>query len=221
MTRTAFVVLASAVALLAAAAETRSTTSPADQPAAAALAATQPPAPPGRGPRRAVQVMGLSSPAWPEGGRIPARYTQAGRELSPPLVWDNVPNGVESFVLLVRDPHTAIGGNPDEVLHWLLWNIPGSARGLPEGVPHGDELPDGTRQISVSGPYYRGPGAPADGPAHHYVFELFALDAKLDVPAGGSSPAATRAAVMAAMAGHVIGKGAYVGRFRRGAAGSW
>jgi len=58
-------------------------------------------------------------------------------------------------------------------------------------------------------------GAPRAGVAHHYVFELYALDVALDVPAVGASPAETRAAVMAAMAGHVRGKGVYVGLFKR------
>ena len=168
-----------------------------------------------RGGRRAVQIMALSSPAWPEGGRIPSRHTQAGPELSPPLTWSNVPDEVASFVLVVHDPHATVGATTDDVLHWMVWNIPGSATGLPEGVPHGNELPDGSRQISISGPYYRGPGAPAAGPTHDYVFELYALDIKLDIPAVGQSPAATRAAVIAAMAGHVRGKGAYVGLFKR------
>jgi phosphatidylethanolamine-binding protein (PEBP) family uncharacterized protein len=76
-------------------------------------------------------------------------------------------------------------------------------------------LPDGARQISQSGPYYRGPGAPASGPAHHYVFELYAVDGPIAVPAVGQSPAATREAVMAAMVGRVRGKGVYVGLFKR------
>ena len=67
--------------------------------------------------------------------------------------------------------------------------------------PATSQRPDGTRQISATGPDYRGPGAPASGPAHHYVFELFALDTTLDVPAVGASPPQTRAAVVAAMAG--------------------
>ena len=90
-----------------------------------------------------------------------------------------------------------------------------AARSLPEGVPQGATLPDGSRQISVTGPNYRGPGAPASGPPHHYVFELFALDALIDVPAVGASPAQTRAAVIAAMAGHVRGKAVYTGLYKR------
>ena len=97
----------------------------------------------------------------------------------------------------------------------MLWNIPGEIRSLPEGVPQGSQLPDGTRQISVTGPYYRGPGAPATGNAHHYLLELLALDTMLDVPAVGASPPQTRAAVVAAMAGHVRGKAVYSGTFKR------
>ena len=82
-------------------------------------------------------------------------------------------------------------------------------------MPHGPTLADETRQISVCGPYYRGPGAPAAGPPHHYVFELFALDAPIDVPAVGASPQQTRAAVVAAMATHVRGKAVYTGLFKR------
>ena len=74
---------------------------------------------------------------------------------------------------------------------------------------------DRLRQISATGPNYRGPAAPASGPFHHYVFEIYALDVWIDVPAVGQSPAATRTAVMAAMAGHVRGKGVLTGRYRR------
>jgi len=174
------------------------------------------PQPGGRGGGRGgVQVMALATPAWPDGGAIPAKYTQAGDQVSPPLTWSNVPDGVTSFVLVAHDLDAAAGNGTDDILHWMLWNIPGTARSISEGVPQGSQLPDGTRQISASGPYYRGPGAPAQGPAHHYVFELFALDSPIDVPPLGASPAQTRAAVAAAMAGHVRGKAACVGLFRR------
>jgi Raf kinase inhibitor-like YbhB/YbcL family protein len=175
----------------------------------------QPP-PGGRGGGRgSVPVMTLATPAWPDGGTIPAKYTQAGDQVSPPLTWSNVPDGVMAFVLVAHDLDAATGNGTDDILHWMLWNIPGTARSLSEGAPQGSQLPDGTRQISVSGPYYRGPGAPAQGTPHHYVFELFALDSPIDVPAVGASPAQTRAAVVAAMAGHVRGKAAFVGLFKR------
>ena len=171
--------------------------------------------PGGQGRRGGVQVMTLTTTAWPDGGTIPAKYAQPGEQVSPPFTWSNVPDGVVSFVLIARDLDAATGNGTDDILHWMLWNIPGQSRGLPEGIPSAPQLPDGTRQISVSGPYYRGPGAPAAGPPHHYTFELFALDSTIDVAAVGQSPQQTRAAVVAAMAGHVRGKAAYVGRFKR------
>jgi Raf kinase inhibitor-like YbhB/YbcL family protein len=168
----------------------------------------------GRG-RGAVQVMTLTTSAWTDGGQIAIKYTQAGEEVSPPLTWSNVPEGVVSLVLIAHDLDGAVGNGTDDLLHWLLWNIPGNATSLPEHVPTAPQLPDGTRQISATGPNYRGPGAAAAGPAHHYVFELFALDVMLDIPAVGAAPPQTRAAVLAAMGGHVRGKAACVGLFRR------
>ena len=169
----------------------------------------------GGGRGRGVQVMTLTTTAWPDGGTIPAKHAQPGRDVSPPLAWSNVPETAASFVLIVHDLDAVTGPGTDDTLHWLVWNIPGATRSLPEGVPQGATLPDGSRQISATGPNYRGPAAPATGPPHHYVFELFALDGMLDVPAVGASPAQTRAAVMAAMAGRVRGKAVYVGLYKR------
>jgi Raf kinase inhibitor-like YbhB/YbcL family protein len=160
-------------------------------------------------------VMTLTSTAFPDGGLIPVKYTQAGDQASPSLSWSAVPEGTASFVLIVHDIDAATPNGTDDILHWMLWNIPATVTSLPERVPSMSQLPDGTRQISATGPYYRGPGAPAAGPAHHYVFELFALDAMVDVPAVGAAPPQTRAAVVAAMAGHVRGKAACVGLFKR------
>ena len=176
----------------------------------------QPGAQPGGGRGRGgVQVMALTSSAWSDGGLIPVRYTQAGDETSPPLAWSRAPAGTVSFVLIVHDLDAAAGNGTDDMLHWMLWNIPATATSLPEHVPAVSQLPDGTRQISATGPTYRGPGAPAAEPVHHYVFELYALDATLDVPAVGPSPAQTRGAVVSAMAGHVRAKAVYVGLFKR------
>lgn len=201
--------------------------------AAAASAQPQPSSQPPPRPR-AVQVMALESSAWADGGAIPAKHAQTGRDVSPPLRWTGAPEGTTSFVVLARDLDTLPPGGGDDLLHWLVWNIPGSATSLPEGVPQGNapapapgggggggfggapRVPtDGPRQISGTGPYYRGPAAPALGPPHHYVFEVFALDTWVDVPAVGQSPAATRAAVVAAMSGHVRGKGTLFGTYRR------
>jgi Raf kinase inhibitor-like YbhB/YbcL family protein len=166
--------------------------------------------------------MTLVTTAWPDGGVIPLRYTQAGPELSPAIQWTGVPPNTESFVLMFYDADTVVNNSTDGLLHWMLWNIPGTATGVQQGLPDGFELPDGTRQISVSGSRYRGPGAPASGPMHHYVMELYALDSKLDVkinPQGPQEPnpnvQATRRAILEAMVGKIRGKAAYVGRFRR------
>jgi len=170
----------------------------------------------GRG-RGAVQIMTLTAP-WALGAEIPVRYTQAGDEVSPALNWDNVPERIVSFALIVHDVSAPAGQGTDDVLHWMVWNIPAAARALPEGVPQGPQLPDGMRQLSVTGPNYRGPGAPASGPAHVYMVELFGLDSMIDVPAVGAqgvSVPQTRAAVVAAMAGHVRGKAVTSGVFKR------
>ena len=147
--------------------------------------APQAPGAPGAPPQqnnrpRAVQVMTLTGP-WPDGGAIPAPFSQAGRDQSPALSWSNVPEGVTSFALIVHDLDAAIGNGTDDLLHWMVWNIPGTEKGVPAGVPQGPTRPDGSRQIGASGPYYRGPAAPASGPAHHYVFELYALDTTVNV----------------------------------------
>ena len=169
----------------------------------------------GRGP--AVPPLLMTSAAWPDGGVIPDKYTQAAgpAAVSPALQWSQVPPGTQSFVLLLHDPEPVLNkGSKMDITHWLIWNIPGTSTGLPEGVAQG-ELPDGSRQVSLRGNAYMGPGAPA-GPYHHYTFELYALDTKLEVPQGTpQEAAATRTAVVNAMDGHVLGKAVLVARFHR------
>jgi Raf kinase inhibitor-like YbhB/YbcL family protein len=195
------------------------TTGAARQPQQQTGAPPQTPQPPGqrgrgRG-RGAVQVMTLTTTSWQDGGAIPHKHAQAGEELSPPLAWSNVPEGVASFVLIAHDLDATSGGGSNTVLHWLVWNIPGDVTSLSEGIPAAPQLPGGARQISATGPEYRGPGAPASGPRHHYVFELYALDSMLEVPALGASPSDTRTAIMTAMAGHIRGKAVLVGLYKR------
>jgi Raf kinase inhibitor-like YbhB/YbcL family protein len=158
--------------------------------------------------------MRLSSPAFADGAEIPSKYTQAGDQVSPALVWTNAPPGTVTFVLHMRDPDVTRNRTTEDNLHWLVWNIPASATGLPEGVPAGALRPDGSQQTSASGPVYRGPGAAANGPFHHYTFEIYALDTRLDVKAS-ADPFDTRTNVMAALQGHVLGKAVYVGLFHR------
>jgi Raf kinase inhibitor-like YbhB/YbcL family protein len=155
----------------------------------------------------------ITSTAFEDGGIIPSKYTQSdSHPVSPKLEWTNVPANTASFVLILHDPDVALQKKTDDVLHWMIFNIPGSSQGLPEGVSAEPRLPDGTVQAKNlrGGVGYMGPGAPAAGPHHHYTFELFALDTKLDL-----GPDATRAEVLKAMDGHILGKGVLVGRFHR------
>jgi Raf kinase inhibitor-like YbhB/YbcL family protein len=165
-------------------------------------------------------AMTLTIAAFPDGGQIPVKFSQAapgaapGEGTSPAITWANVPAGTQSFVLNMRDMDVARNRGTEDQAHWVVWNIPASATGLPEGVPKGSKLQDGSYQISATGPVYRGPGAAATGPQHHYMFELYALDAKLEVePAADAFE--TRANVMKAMQGHVLAKAVYGGLFKR------
>ena len=172
----------------------------------------------GRGPAPA--PMTLTIAGFPDGGQFPVKFSQAapgvatGEGTSPAMTWANVPSGTQSFVINMHDMDLARNKTTDDQAHWVVWNIPATATGMPEGVPKGSQMPDGSYQISATGPMYRGPGAPATGPFHHYVFELYALDTSLDVkPAGDAFE--TRAKVISAIQGHVLAKAVYGGLFRR------
>jgi Raf kinase inhibitor-like YbhB/YbcL family protein len=167
-----------------------------------------------RGP--AGPPMTLTTTGWQDGSMIPAKYTQAvPMPVSPALIWTNAPAGTQSFVLHFHDPDVALNGSTNDQVHWLVWNIPATTTSFAEGMPAGPMLPDGSRQISASGQTYRGPGAPATGPYHHYTFEIYALDIKLDTVEPGANEQETRTKVMAAMQSHVRGKAVMVGLFRR------
>jgi Raf kinase inhibitor-like YbhB/YbcL family protein len=121
--------------------------------------------------------------------------------------------GTVEFVLIMNDPEPvrpALSATGD-ILHWLVAKIPATTTSLPEGAGAADSkmLPPGARLVQA----YRGPGAPAAGPRHHYTLTLYALNAALDLPAN-----ADRAAVMAAMDGKVLGRGIFGGRFMQTAA---
>jgi len=157
----------------------------------------------------------LAISGWPDGDDIPLKYTQAvPAPISPAMSWSNVPTGTRSFVLHFHDPDVSINRTTATQVHWLVWGIPGTATSLAENLPQGPQLPDGSRQISASGQIYRGPGARAAGPKHHYTFELYALDTTIDVPMGANEQE-TRTAVMAAIQGHILGKAVYTGLFKR------
>jgi Raf kinase inhibitor-like YbhB/YbcL family protein len=173
---------------------------------------------PGGPPR---PVLSVTSSAWPDGGEVPMHNAGRGDNKSPAFEFHwtvgNTPSapadGLQTYAVILHDIENA-GPNKSTVdtLHWSAFNIPGTAKGLPEGLG-GGELPDGTRNGPGIGgrggapAAYFGPGAGV-GPFHHYVFEFYALDTKLDLPA-----TTTREDLMKAMDGHVIGKAAYVGRF--------
>jgi hypothetical protein len=173
---------------------------------AQAPATPRPPAKPG---------LTLTTTAFEDGGIIPSKYSMyasPAATVSPALAWTHVPDGTVSFALILHDPDTSSAKTTEEMLHWLIFNIPGTATGLPEGVPSVAQLPDGTIQALNQWKRvgYAGMGMGSAGPYHHYTWELFALDAKLML-----GPDATRADVMAAMNGHILDKGVLVGRFHR------
>jgi len=147
-----------------------------------------------------------------DGGRIPNKYTCAASPMSPSpaITWSGAPASAQSYALVMHDPDPVLGGSAtNDVLHWAIFDIPGDAKGLPEGVKGGDQA-DGSKQINnITGmPAYLGPCAPPGHGDHHYTFELFALNAKLGLPASTS-----RADLMSAMNGKVIAKGVYIGIF--------
>ena len=176
----------------------------------AAVAQTPPAAPANRPP-----PLMLSSSAVQDGGVVPDKYTAASQSpVTPPLAWSNIPATAQSLVLIVHDVDVVmqrgLGDNP----HWIVFNIPTTTTSLAEGLPSTATLPDGSVQMSRPGrngaPATAGyfPFAPPPGFVHHYDFDLYALDTKLDLP--GTT---TRDDLLKAMEGHVIGKAAYFGRF--------
>jgi len=148
---------------------------------------------------------------YADGSAMPAKSGCANGNMavSPKIDWSGVPAGTMTFAVILHD--TDVDVNGEDVLHWAIFNIPGTATGLPEKVPTTADLPDGSRQLNniARSVGFFGPCPPAPT-VHHYIIEAYALDAKLDVPATGS-----RADLMAAMKGHVRAKGTYVGTYKQ------
>jgi Raf kinase inhibitor-like YbhB/YbcL family protein len=151
--------------------------------------------------------------AFTDGANIPEKYTCAAgpNSPSPAISWSGAPAGTESFVLILHDPDPVIGHSVTDVLHWAIFDIPGTAKGLPEGVKLGDQA-DGAKQIKdIAGRLgYLGPCPPPGHGDHHYTFELYALDQKLNLP-----DSASREELFNAMNGKVLSKGVYIGMFGR------
>lgn len=140
-------------------------------------------------------------------GDIPVKFTCQGEDVSPALSWNGVPPGAASLALLCEDPD-APGGM---WVHWVAYDIPASSNGLPEGVPKRAEIPSGGHQgkNDFGRVGYGGP-CPPFGPHHRYYFRLYALARKLDL-----GPDATRASLLKAMEGHVVGQAELMGRYQR------
>jgi hypothetical protein len=165
-------------------------------------------------------VLWVTTTAWQDGGEIPLTNAARGDNKSPAFEfhWNlgtnpaTAPENLQTYAVIFHDVENSSNKTTADTLHWSAFNIPGSAKGLAEGLGSGD-LADGTRNGPGLGsrggkpPVYFGPGA-GPGPIHHYVFEFYALDTKLDLPAN-----TTREELLKAMDGHVVGKAAWFGRF--------
>jgi Raf kinase inhibitor-like YbhB/YbcL family protein len=153
--------------------------------------------------------MGLRvvSSMFVSGDALPERYTQNGENISPPISWNRGPAGTIAYAVIVEDNSV---NRPEPIVHWIVYDIPGTVTRLPLGVPAGDQLENGARQgKNIAGSAgYIGPKPPA-GETHAYHFQVFALSGRLNL-----DPAtADRAAVLAAMRGKVISSGDLIGRY--------
>lgn len=149
----------------------------------------------------------VRSPDFSNGADIPKEFTCSGEDRSPALEWSEAPAGTKSFALIADDPDAPVG----TWVHWVIFNIPGAARGLHGGIEKKDQLADGARQgrndfrkIGYNGP------CPPPGKPHRYFFKLYALNADLKL-----APGASKSDVEKAMEGHILGRAEWMGRFRR------
>jgi len=153
----------------------------------------------------------LTSPVFSDQGEIPKRYTCEGADVSPPLSWSDPPEGTKSLALIVDDPDAPDPKAPRMTwVHWVLYNLPPTAGGLPEGVAS-EDLPPGTREglNDWRRTGYGGPCPPIG--RHRYFHKLYALDVLL--PDLGT-PA--KAELERAMEGHVLARVELVGTYQKG-----
>ncbi len=147
----------------------------------------------------------VESRAFADGGIVPLKYSMYGANTLPDFTLSNLPETTQSIAIILHDLDVAAAYNPEDNLHWLAWNIPATVP-----VTHIEEgkLPQGSVNGRNGRPYL-GMGAPNGPRYHHYVFEFYALNTRLDLPVS-----AGRAELLEAMKGKVVAKAAYVGRFR-------
>jgi len=149
----------------------------------------------------------LRSPDFANGANIPRAFTCEGEDRSPALEWSDAPPGTKTFALIADDPDAPSG----TWVHWVIYNIPGSARSLTAGVEKKEQLADGSRQgrndSRKTG--YNGP-CPPPGKAHRYFFKLYALSVELTL-----TPGASKSDVEHAMEGHVLARTEWMGRYQR------
>lgn len=149
----------------------------------------------------------IESLAFQHGTSIPRKHTCDGADVSPALRWSEAPPGSKGFALICDDPDAPAG----TWVHWVIYGIPTSASGLPEGVPHTPGLPDGSKQglndFRKTG--YGGP-CPPRGRPHRYVFRLYALSAE-----PGLGPGAGKAQLLRAIEGKVLAQAELVGTYGR------
>ena len=152
----------------------------------------------------------LNSSAFEPNGPIPAKYTCEGEDVSPALTWSGAPSGTKSLVLIVDDPDAPDPAAPKMTwVHWVLYDVPPSAEGLPEAV-RANSLPHGTREglNDWKRTGYGGPCPPIG--RHRYFFKLYALDTDL-----GDLGEPTKAQLKKAMVGHILGEVEMVGTYQK------
>jgi Raf kinase inhibitor-like YbhB/YbcL family protein len=154
-----------------------------------------------------VKMLNVTSPAFRDGDRIPVQFTADGDNMSPPLHWSRAPEGVAEYAVICEDPDAPRG----TFTHWVMYRIPGNYDRLDEGVMQVAQLDNGAMQgkNSAGGIGYTGP-SPPPGKPHRYQFKVYALSAKLDLPAG-----ITKEELRMAMEGYVVAKGEVTGLYGR------
>jgi len=156
----------------------------------------------------------ITSEAFTQGQRIPKKHTGEGDDLSPPLAWSGVPEAAKELVLICDDPDAPTA---EPWVHWVIYKIPASTAGLPEGIGRKPRLknPPGALQGKNSWPSgqtigYRGPMPPPSHGTHHYVFKLYALEARMV-----AEPGLDKKTVLDEIRNHVLAEGQLVGTYER------